>query len=249
MFLSREYSKATEKEQRFLRPLLKAARCLEKYKKKSRMEGPHLVLDGKHYYRGNLHTLPSELDPFDVTSKSDTNTIAFFGELNPFSNFHEAKFYCDGEEFHCSEQYIQWKKAVYFKDKITERRILNSTDALSCKESARDIKGFNKEDWDSRAEELCYEGIKQKFEQNSHLKEVLVDTGNKTLAESCLDIVWGTGKTLSDPDCLTPSKWNGGVGILGRILMKVRDTTLDTTMDSLEEDDEGRSSVANDDET
>ena len=168
--------------------------------------------------------------------------MPFFGELNPFSNFHEAKFYCDGEEFHCLEQYIQWKKAVYFKDKITERRILNSTDALSCKESARDIKGFNKEDWDSRAEELCYEGIKQKFEQNRHLKEVLVDTGNKTLAESCLDIVWGTGKTLSDPDCLTPSEWNGGVGILGRILMKVRDTTLDTTMDSLEEDDEGRSS-------
>ena len=78
VFLNREYSKATEKEQRFLRPLLKAARRLEKFKKKSRMEGPHLVLDGKHYYRENLHTLPSELDPFDVTSKSDTNTIAFF---------------------------------------------------------------------------------------------------------------------------------------------------------------------------
>ena len=119
---------------------------------------------------GNLHTLPAELDPFDVTSKSDNTTIAFFGELNPFSNFHEAKFYCEGEEFHCSEQYIQWKKATYFRDRITECRILNCIDALSCKETARDIKGFNKEEWDSKAEELCYEGIKQKFEQNPHLQ-------------------------------------------------------------------------------
>ena len=249
VYLNREYSKATEKEQRYLRPLLKAARRLDKYKKKSRMEGPHLVLDGKHYYRGNLHTLPAELDPFDMTSKSDNTTITFFGELNPFSNFHEAKFYCEGEEFHCSEQYIQWKKATYFRDRITEHRILNCIDALSCKETARDIKGFNKEEWDSKAEELCYEGIKQKFEQNPHLKEVLVDTGNKTLVESCLDTVWGTGKTLSDADCLTPSQWIGGVGILGQILMKVRDSSHDTTMDSCEDEEDDRQSVANEDET
>ena len=249
VYLNREYSKATEKEQRYLRPILKAARRLEKYKKKSRMEGPHLVLDGKHYYRGNLHTLPTELEPFDVTSKLDNNTVVVFGELNPFSNFHEAKFYCEGEEFHCSEQYIQWKKASYFKDRIIERRILNCSDALSCKETARDIKSFNKEEWDSNAEELCYEGIKQKFEQNPHLKEVLLDTGNKTLVEACRDSVWGTGKTLTDPDCLTTTEWQGGVGILGNILMKVRDTSLDTTMDSEEEDEDDRAPNAINEET
>ena len=247
VYLDWEYSKATEKEQRYLRPLLKAARRLDKYKKKSRMEGPHLVLDGKHFYRGNLHTLPAELDPFDVTSKSDANTIAFFGELNSLSNFHEAKFICEGEEFHCSEQYIQWKKAVYFKDRITEKRILNSIDALDCKETARDIKNFKKEEWDKKAEELCYEGIKQKFEQNPHLKEVLMDTGNKTLVESCLDNVWGTGKTLSDPDCLTSTEWTS-IGILGRILMKIRDSTLDTSMESEDEYEEDKAPAETEDE-
>ena len=249
VYLNREYSKATEKEQRYLRPLFKAARQIEKYKKKSRMEGPHLVLDSKHYYRGNLHTLPKELDPFDVTSKSDDNTIAFFGELNPFSNFHEAKFYCEGEEFHCSEQYIQWKKSTYFKDRITERRILNCTDALACKEAARDIKGFVKDKWDSNAEELCYEGIKQKFEQNPHLKEVLINTGNKTLVESCLDSVWGTGKTLSDANCLSSTHWINGIGILGQILMRVRDHNQDTTMDSCDDEPDERQSVVNEEET
>ena len=247
VYLNREYSKATEKEQRYLRPLLKAARRLDKYKKKSRMEGPHLVLDGKHFYRGNLHILPAELDPFDVTSKTDRNTIAFFGELNTLSNFHEAKFICDGEEFHCSEQYIQWKKAVYFKDRITEKRILNGTDALDCKEAARDIKNFNKTEWDTKAEELCYEGIKQKFEQNPHLKEALMDTGNKTLVESCLDNVWGTGKALADPDCLTSTEWTG-IGILGRILMKIRDSDLDTTMESDQEYEENIAQTGAEDE-
>ena len=240
VYVNREYSKATEKEQRYLRPLLKAARRLDKFKKRSRMEGTHLVLDGKHFYRGNLHTLPSELDPMDVTSKTDSNTLAFFGELNPFSNFHEAKFNCEGEEFHCSEQYIQWKKATFFNDRITEKRILNSTDALYCKEAARDIKDFNKEEWDTNAEELCYEGIKQKFEQNPHLKEALLDTGNKILVEACYDNIWGTGKTLSDPDCLTQSKWPS-YGILGRILMKIRDSSTESSMCTDDEEEDSHS--------
>ena len=228
VYVNQEYSKATEKEQCYLRPLLKAAKRMEKYKKKSRMEGPHLVLDGKHFYRGNLHTLPSELDPFEVTSRSNSNTIAFFGELNPFSNFHEARFTCEGEDFHCSEQYIQWKKAIFFNDTIVERRILNSTDALDSKEIARDIKNFDKEKWNENAEELCYEGIKQKYEQNPHLKEALIDTGCKTLVESCFDNIWGTGLPLSDQNCLTESKWKSK-GILGRILMKIRESMQEST--------------------
>ena len=225
--MDKEYSKATEKEQRYLRPLLKAARKLEKYKKKSRMEGPHLVLDGKHFYRGNLHTLPIELDPFDVTSNSDNSTIAFFGELNPLSNFHEARFMCEGD-FHCSEQYIQWKKSTFFNDSIVERRILNSTDALDSKDIARDIKDCDKDSWNENAEELCYERIKQKFLQNPHLQEVLVNTGNKILVEACYDNIWGTGLPLSDKNCLVENKWKS-VGILGRILMKIRDSLQETT--------------------
>ena len=59
IYVEREYSKTTEKERRLLRPVLKAARKMTKYHKKCRMEGPHVVLDGTHYYRENIHTLPS----------------------------------------------------------------------------------------------------------------------------------------------------------------------------------------------
>ena len=40
------------------------------------MDGTHLVIDGKHYHRHNLHTLPGELNTFDVTSDSNSNTVS-----------------------------------------------------------------------------------------------------------------------------------------------------------------------------
>ena len=120
VYIDKEYSKATEKECRLLRPILKAAWKIEKYKTKCRMEGSHIVIDGKHYHRYNLHTLPVELNTFDVTSNSNSDTLGFFGELHPFSNFHPCQLKCDGEEFNSSEQYIQWRKAAFFKDRLSD---------------------------------------------------------------------------------------------------------------------------------
>ena len=50
VFIDKEYSQTTEKERRLVRPILREARRMDKYKGKVRMEGPHLVVDGKHYH-------------------------------------------------------------------------------------------------------------------------------------------------------------------------------------------------------
>ena len=223
VYVEREYSKTTERECTMLRPVLKAARKMDKYYKKCRMEGAHVVLDGMHFYRENIHTLPPELAADKVTSKSNNEIIAFFGELHPLSNFHRCEFVFEGETYYSAEQLIQHKKAIYFDDKIAQNRILNSSDWLDCKEIAKDIKDFDKDKWNGDAEEICYEGIRQKFEQNDTLKNYLLDTGNKTPVEGSYDNVWGTGQPLSSKDCLNPTKWPS-VGILGRILMRIRDT-------------------------
>ena len=189
VYIDKEYIKATEKERRLLRPILKAARKIEKYKTKCRMEGSHIVIDGKHYHRFNLHTLPEELNTFDITSNSNSETLGFFGELNPFSNFHPCQFRCDGEEFNSSEQYIQWKKATFFKDHLTMTRTINCEDAMDSKETSRGINNFDRKAWNNVAEELWYEGVRQKFLQNQHLLDELLRTGNKTLVESSYDDV------------------------------------------------------------
>ena len=220
VYVEREYSKTTERERTMLRPILKAARRMDKYYKKCRMEGAQVVLDGKHFYRENIHTLPLELAADKVTSKSNNEVIAFFGELHPLSNFHRCEFIYDGETYYSAEQLIQHKKASFFDNKIAQNRILNSSDPLDCKEIAKDIKDYNKDKWNSEAETICYDGICEKFEQNEGLKNYLLDTGNKTLVEGSYDNVWGTGEPLSSKECLNPNKWSS-VGILGRILMKI----------------------------
>ena len=192
---------------------------MESYKGVCRLDGPQLVLDGKRYHRNNLHTLLDNLSATEVTSKTDQNTVAFFGELNPFSNFHVCNFTCDGQRFHSSEQYIQWKKAKFFGDSIAMENILNSEDALESKTIARDMKDYNRNNWNESAECLCYEGIKQKFVQNPNLRDTLLSTENRILVEASYDDVLGTGTPLSSEDCLTPAKWKTQ-GILGRILVK-----------------------------
>ena len=138
------------------------------------MEETHVVIDGKHYHRHNLHTLPGELNTFDVTSDSNSDTLGFFGELHPFSNFHPHQFNCEGEEFNSSEQYIQWKKATFFKDYPTMIRILNCEDAMDSKETARDINNFDRKSWNEVAEELI-------TSTDNHVPEKTLKLGRKSL--------------------------------------------------------------------
>ena len=228
--MDKEYSKATEHERRLLFPIIKAARRLKHYKGLCRLDGPQLVIDGKCYNRDNLHTLPEDLDTTTLCSKTNDEVLAFFGELHLFSNFHQCSFNSEGQQFHSSEQYIQWKKAIFFGDTIAQERLLNSEDALECKNIARDIRDYNKTNWNNAAEEQCFEGIRQKFLQNPCLMQSLMATGEKTLVESSYDDIWGMGLPLSDPQSLTKSRWKS-VGILGRMLMSIREQHLTANLE------------------
>ena len=207
VFIDREYSKATEKERRILRPIVKAARKIEEYKGKCWLEGPYLKLDGKCYHRQNVHTLPEKLGPAEVTSVSDDSSVAFFGELNPFSNFYPCQFSLEGLDFHSTEQYIQMKKAEFLRDEIAKERMQHCEDVLDSKMISKDILNFNKRDWSKVAEELCLPGIRAKFFQNPGLMAALLNTGTKNLVESSYDDLWGTGIPLSDPSALDETRW------------------------------------------
>ena len=98
-----------------------------------------------------------------------------------------------------------------------------------------EIANYNRDEWNKSAENLCYEGIRQKFVQNPSLQNYLLDTGNKTLVEASYDNVWGTGIPLGSVDSLNPTKWKS-IGILGKILMKIRDSNYESTAPSENED-------------
>lgn len=69
-----------------------------------------------------------------------------------------------------------------------------------------------------------YTGNLLKFSQNEELKQKLLDTENKILVEaSPYDKIWGIGLSVSDKDFYNPILWKGE-NLLGKILMKVRNT-------------------------
>ena len=180
-----------------------------------------MVVHGKKYTASNIHKLPEDINGFAATSKTDDNTLAFFGELNPFSNFHITPFELNGKSYHSSEQYIQEAKALFFKDNLSAKLIMDAKTPLECKKLSREITGYNHEEWKLCAKEQCKPGIAAKFSSSSALIQLLHSTGDKMIIEACHDQLWGTGISIRDKDCLNREKWSGA-GILGEILMELR---------------------------
>ena len=201
-------------------PLLRAAKQHEHLKKKCRLEDDKLIIKGKPYTMSNLHELPDEVNVFSATTKEDDSSIAFFGAINPLSNFYEAEFTIDGTTYISSEQYIQAMKATQFKDKVAYNLIMGSRTSLDCKTHGSKVKNYRKEEWDNKAKDICRPGIHAKFQQNPDLFRILCEkTGKKTIVESANDRVWGTGTTLGNPECLNRDRWISQ-GILGNFWRK-----------------------------
>ena len=220
VYINCEYNTETGWTRKLLRPILKATKKYSEYKGKSRLDGDKLVINGRQYGRNNLHQLPDKLKPLKVSTKENPETVGFFGELWPFSNFYEMEFMWNGHIYHSSEQYIQHQKAKFCGDTAAVNEILSSKTTLQCKQAAWNIENYNHKDWICYAETECIKGLLAKFDQNPKIKSILLNTHNKTLVDCSWDNVWGTGCSLDQPGCLNPENWEGS-SLLGTLLMKV----------------------------
>ena len=233
IYVDREYPADTEKKRKILLPILKAAKRLPDYKRQSRLEDDKIVLKGRPYTVGMLNQLPNELNAFKVTSKEDSETVGFFGEINPLSNFYEAHFMHEGTSYISSEQFIQANKAKYFGNLNTQELILGCTTSLGCKILLRQIRNYDDSKWDEVAGIVCYPGLQAKFQQNPHAMDTLIrKTGNKRIVKCASDRLWATGIPLTDPNCLDDTKWISQ-GILGQMLESIRNDSLNYHRGSL----------------
>ena len=221
-YVDREYVPEIERKRRILLPILKAAKQFKHYKKKCRLEDDKVIINGRKYGTDNLHQLPSEIDVFEITSKSDTDCVGFFGALNPLSNFYKSKFTVEGIEYISSKQYIQAQKALLLKDEASYNKIMGATNSLNCKNAARSVHNFDRSKWESSAGLPCKEGLKAKFNQNLYLLDTLINrTGNKKLVECDNDRLWANGIPLYSDTCLNQQRWISQ-GLLGKLLEDIR---------------------------
>ena len=150
IFVDRLYSTGTEKERRRLRPILSAARRLEEYRGRCKMEGTDLIIRGKCYSFENLSELPQNLSPEVVSCRQDAMHYGFFGKFNPLSNFHPAVFTYNGTHFNHTEQFIQATKAEFCNNNDTLNEIMSTTSALKCKELGHSVKNCNTQEWNKK---------------------------------------------------------------------------------------------------
>lgn len=143
-----------------------------------------------------------------------TNKYLFFWH-GIYSQWHKAPMIIDGIEYNCCEQYMMHQKALTFGDTEIAEKVMMTANPKDQKGLGRQIKGFEKDKWDSVCLGIVYNGNLAKFTQNPSLMSALLSTGDRLLVEaSPLDKIWGIGMSEKDPDVEDPSNWKG-LNLLG----------------------------------
>jgi ribA/ribD-fused uncharacterized protein len=141
----------------------------------------------------------------------------------PFSQWHRCKFTVDGVEYNCAEQYMMHQKALFFGDKETAKKILETTSPKAQKALGRQVTPFDQGKWEGVARDVVLRGNLAKFKQNPDLLEKLLATKGTTLVEaSPYDKIWGIGLKEDDPKAQDRATWRGK-NWLGQVLTAARE--------------------------
>ena len=154
------------------------------------------------------------------------SAIYFHNPSDPygeFSNWYMSEFVEEEIKFSSAEQYVMYKKAMLFEDKEIAKQILDTDEVAKIKVLGQEVKNFNQIIWDGNKQLIMYHALMAKFSQNEELKNKLLDTDDKLLAECAVkDTVWAIGIGLLDDDRRDMRKWSGK-NLLGFTLMDVRE--------------------------
>jgi ribA/ribD-fused uncharacterized protein len=139
------------------------------------------------------------------------------------SQWYPSEMQLDGVRFPTAEHYMMWRKARVFGDAHLERQLLEDDSPAVAKRLGRTVRNFRSDVWDRHRFDVVVEGSMAKFEQNETLRQFLLDTCGRILAEaSPVDNIWGIGFDATDPRAQEPLQWTGQ-SLLGFALMRVRD--------------------------
>lgn len=140
-----------------------------------------------------------------------------------FSQWWQATFQVDGQDFPTAEHWMMHQKALLFKDAEMATEILNASSPAQAKAFGRKVKNFDPDVWNQHKFQIVVDGNKHKFNQHEDLKTFLLKTGKRTIVEaSPRDRIWGIGMGKSNEKVENLLLWRGQ-NLLGFALMEVRD--------------------------
>jgi ribA/ribD-fused uncharacterized protein len=144
------------------------------------------------------------------------------GEYRNFSNMSEHRIELDGSTYATLEHYFQAMKAKEFKDDEMYEKIVKAKTAKAAKALGKKVKGFEKEIWDSKRDDVMRVGLRTKFVQHPELRKQLQETGERMIGEAdARNKYWGIGTSVTSEKSKHPDKW-AGQNKLGKMLMDLR---------------------------
>jgi ribA/ribD-fused uncharacterized protein len=153
--------------------------------------------------------------------------VFFFSKLpenKEFSNFYEAKFTLDGNEYPTAEHAYQAIKAKTFGDEAMFDKIMKAKSAQSAKAFGRKVANFKEETWSAKKNDVMTSILRAKFTQNPDIRAKLLETGTRPIANADpRNKYWGIGTSLNTEKAKDPSKWLGA-NTLGKLLVDLRES-------------------------
>ena len=101
------------------------------------------------------------------------------------------------------------------------KKIIATNDPNIIKQLGRTVKGYDDKIWDECKFKIVVNGNYLEFSQNKEMREILINTGNRNLAEcSYKDRIWGVGYNITDAAKTPENKW--GLNLLGKAIVEAR---------------------------
>jgi ribA/ribD-fused uncharacterized protein len=191
---------------------------------------------GKFWYLCPMVTTPADARSTDqlrnlVETGARPRYLLFWGHQPPtaggvgkgcLSQWWPVEFTVDGQVYPSAEHFMMAAKASLFGDAETAARIRQAPHPGAAKALGRNVRGFDEQCWIERRFGVVVTGNLAKFSQNAGLREFLLGTGGRVIAEaSPTDRIWGIGLAATDERAMSPGQWPG-LNLLGFALMEVR---------------------------
>lgn len=126
----------------------------------------------------------------------------------------------NGVQYQCVEQEMMHQKALEFGDTVTAAKIMRASGPKQMKALGREVKGYEEGRWAQIRQGIVEKAIQAKFSQHEDLRQILLSTGERQLAEAAsYDPIWGIGYS-ANVALLNRHSW--GQNLLGKSLVNVR---------------------------
>lgn len=185
------------------------------------MKGASISYNGKLYDYEMLSLLPENCRPENVKSKifDDGKSLAFSSEFSYCSNFAPASLLYKGHYYTLAEHAFQATKAKTAGYSKLSEDIMGIHNPYYVKKLGGGIE--KADDWDEKAEEVLEDIMREKFKQNPHLMDRLMNSTYTDFYEMTTDKKWGTGVKIVGSRPIDPRYFKGN-NVTGHILRKLK---------------------------